>query len=310
MFLICGEALYDVFIEEVTATGLRLDARIGGSPFNVAVGLSRLGQRAALFTGVSLDPLGARLTRALTDEGVETRFLVRKSNLTTLALVSLQPDGGAQYSFYGAYAADRAVGHEDIPDLANEVSCVHFGSYSLVVEPTADSFLALAERAAGSRLVSLDPNVRLTVEPDIDAWRTKVEQFASFANIVKASDDDLAQLYPDRSIAEIARAWLQGGVSVVVVTRGSGGATLWSGDYEVNQDSVPKRVVDTVGAGDCFQAALLCALSELGLASPVGVSDLNPDLAGRLLGFAAEAAALACSRRGADLPRRSELPRV
>ncbi len=310
MFLTCGEALYDVFVEEETATGLRLDARIGGSPFNVAVGLARLGQRSALFTGVSLDPLGGRLTRALSDEGVETGFLVGKTNLTTLALVGLHPDGGAHYSFYGADSADGAVTQEDIPELPAEVSCLHFGSYSLVVEPTANAFLALAERSAASRLISLDPNVRLAVEPDIDAWRRKIEQFSRFANIVKASDDDLAQLYPGRNIGEMAKAWLRAGVSVVVVTRGSRGATLWSGDYEANQDSIPKRVVDTVGAGDSFQAALLCALTELGLASPEGLGGLNPDLARRLLTFAAEAAALTCTRCGADLPRRPELPRV
>ncbi len=211
MFLTCGEALYDVFVEEETATGLRLDARIGGSPFNVAVGLARLGQRSALFTGVSLDPLGARLTRALTDEGVETGFLVEKTNPTTVALVGLQPDGGAHYSFYGADSADRAVTQEDIPQLPDDVSCLHFGSYSLVVEPTASAFLAVAERSAASRLISLDPNVRLAVEPDIDAWRRRIERFSSFTNIVKASDDDLAQLYPGRSQASAISPMLRPG---------------------------------------------------------------------------------------------------
>lgn len=308
MFLVCGEALYDVFVEEVTATGLRLDARIGGSPFNVAVGLSRLGQRCGLLTGVSLDPLGDRLMRAVKDEGIETRFLARKPNLTTLALVGLQSDSGARYSFYGGQSADRAVQRGDLPVLSGEVACLHFGSYSLVAEPTAGAFLELAERESGARLISLDPNVRLAIEPEIEIWRSRIEQFSKFANIVKASDEDLSLLYPDTSIGEVAQAWLEAGVSLVVVTRGGCGASLWSGSNLVEQAAVATEVVDTVGAGDSFQAALLCGLAELGKLSLEGVLDLGPDPAECLLAFATKAAAVTCARRGADLPRRAELP--
>lgn len=308
MFLICGEALYDVFVESDTAAGLRLDARIGGSPFNVALGLSRLGQRSALFTGVSLDLLGDRLMRAMKEEGIETGFLARKTNLSTLALVDLRSDSGARYSFYGGQSADRALQRGDLPDLPEDVDCLHFGSYSLVAEPTAGALLELAERESGTRLITLDPNVRLAVEPQVDVWRRRVELFTNFANIVKASDEDLAQLYPERSAGAVAESWLRAGVSLVVVTRGDGGATLWSGDKRVDQPAAPTDVVDTVGAGDSFQAALLCGLAELGKLSPEGILDLDPDLAQRLLAFAAQAAAATCARRGADLPRRAELP--
>ena len=309
MFMVCGEALYDVFVEEETEMGLRLDAHFGGSPFNVAVGLSRLKQEAALFTGLSLDPLGARLERAVTEEGVEARYLARKTKPTTLALVSLS-EGGVQYSFYGTDSADRAVTREDLPDLTDAVRCLHFGSYSLVVEPTAGAFMELAERESGARLITLDPNVRLTVEPDIEVWRRRIGQFSRFANIVKASDEDLEQLYPGRSVEDVAKAWLQAEVSLVVVTRGSGGATLWTGDWVVEQPGPALQVVDTVGAGDSFQAALLCALAELGRASPEGIADLDPALGARVLAFATKAAAATCARRGADLPRRAELPEV
>ncbi len=309
MFLICGEALYDVFVEEETSAGLRLDARIGGSSFNVALGLSRLGQRSALFTGVSLDPLGDRLMRAVREEGIETRFLARKPNPTTLALVGLS-DSGASYSFYGGQSADRAIQRGDLPDLPEEVACLHFGSYSLVAEPTAGALLELAERESAARLITLDPNVRLAVEPRIEIWRRRVEQFSNFANLVKASDEDLAQLYPDRSADEIAEGWLQEGVSLVAVTRGGEGATLWSGAARLDLAAVPTEVVDTVGAGDSFQAALLCGLAEFGKLSPEGLLDLGPDLVQRLLAFATEAAAVTCARRGADLPHRADLPHL
>ena len=117
MFLICGEALYDLFVEEETPAGLRIDARIGGSPFNVAVGLARLGRPAALLTGVSTDALGDRLAAALDGEGVETRFLARMPNPTTLAVVALGPEGEPRYTFYGEGAADRSLTAANLPEL-------------------------------------------------------------------------------------------------------------------------------------------------------------------------------------------------
>ena len=128
MFLSCGEALYDLFSSAETDSGFAFDARIGGSPFNVAVGLARLGRRAALFTGLSSDPLGRRLERTLEDEGVDTAWLVSKQNRTTLALVSLGPAGVPHYTFYGHDAADSAVGEADLPDLPSRVTAVSFGS--------------------------------------------------------------------------------------------------------------------------------------------------------------------------------------
>ena len=129
-----------------TQAGLRIDARIGGSPFNVAVGLARLRRRAALLTGVSTDALGDRLAAALDSERVETRFLARMPNPTTLAVVAFGSESEPRYTFYGEGAADRSLTATDLQELPNNVSCLHFGSFSLVVDPTASTLLALAER--------------------------------------------------------------------------------------------------------------------------------------------------------------------
>lgn len=307
MFLVCGEALYDVFVEDERASGFRLDARLGGSAFNGAIGLARLGRPVGFLTGVSTDTLGQKIVQALEAEGVDTRFLVRPERPTTLALVALGADGGARYTFYGESAADRQVTEADLPSLDGLRGLV-FGCFSLLTEPTGSSFLALARRAAGGPLVVLDPNVRTTVEPDLGVWQVRVEAFAAHADIIKVSAEDLALLYPDRPAAAVARAWLGGGTALVIVTDGGAGAAAWFAQGETRVRAPAVDVADTVGAGDSFLAALLAALDETGSTSRAALGALTPADARALLAFATAAAATTCTRRGADLPRRHELP--
>jgi fructokinase len=308
MYLICGEALYDVFLEAETTTGLRLDARMGGSPFNVAIGLARLSRRVGLFTGMSTDSLGRHLEKTLTDEGVETAYLARKDGPTTLAYVDVGADGFARYTFYGHGAADRSVALDDLPQIPDGRVAIHFGSYSLVAEPTATSFHGLARREEGKRLISLDPNVRLNVEPDLDLWRKRVDAFAGLADLIKVSDEDLGQLYPGETFESVASRWRARGARLVVVTRGELGAAAFLREEVYQAPGRPVSVVDTVGAGDSFAAALLCGLDELGKATREGIDTLSLEECRRITDFAIEAAAITCSRRGADLPRRAELP--
>ena len=308
MFLSCGEALYDLFPSAETDTGFTFDARIGGSPFNVAVGLSRLGCGAALFTGLSSDSLGRRLKRTLEEEGVETAYLVAKQNPTTLALVGLGPEGIPHYSFYGHDAADGSVGETDLPDLPRSVTAMHFGSYSLVVEPTGSSLLQLARRHRDGKLISFDPNLRMNVEPDVRRWRRRVEAFSEIADLIKVSDEDLDILFPGDGIDSAIRRWDARGVPLIVVTRGGDGAlvSLRGEVFEASGRTV--EVVDTVGAGDSFQAGLLCGLDELGKATRPGLCEISLDECRQVIDFAMAAAATTCTRRGADLPRRCDLP--
>ena len=310
MFLSCGEALFDLFPSAETDTGFIFDARIGGSPFNVAVGLSRLGCGAALFTGLSSDPLGRRLERTLKDEGVDTTYLVSKQNQTTLALVGVGPNGVPQYSFYGHDAADCSVSETDLPELPRSVAAMHFGSYSLVVEPTGSSLLQLARRNHDGRLVSFDPNPRLNIEPDVGRWRRRVEAFSEIADLIKVSDEDLEMLFPGDDIDSAISRWSSRGVQLIVVTRGGDGALVSLRGEVFKASGRTVEVVDTVGAGDSFQAGLLCGLNELDKATKAGLSDVSLDECRRVVDFAMAAAAMTCTRRGADLPRRSELPRL
>ncbi|MDF2235438.1 carbohydrate kinase [Albimonas sp. CAU 1670] len=306
MFLVCGEALWDLFAVE--GEGLSFDARVGGSPLNVAVGLARLEQRAGLFTGLSTDRLGERLLGALTAEGVATEFLVRTQRLSTLSLVDVGADGSPRYAFYGEGAADRSITAADLPSLGAEVWGLHAGSYSLAVEPVGAALLAFFGREKGRRLLTLDPNVRLSIQPDVDLWRERIGRFLPCTDVVKVSDEDLGMLHPGRRPDEVAQEWLAAGPALVVVTRGAQGAVAWGAAGRVEIPGRPVQVVDTVGAGDTFQAALIAGLAERGAATREAVEALDATQVSGLLDFAVQAAAITCGRRGSDLPRRAELP--
>jgi fructokinase len=309
MIVVCGEALMDVFDAGATSTGNALDARIGGSPYNVALGLARLGQPAAFCGAVSTGFLGERLMRSLADEGIDTLCVQRKAAPTSVCIVGLDARGVPAYDFYGERGADRQLdAAAALAALPPATRALHFGSYAMVVEPVGSAQRALVEREHGLRLIAYDPNVRLTVEPSLDRWRATLDWMLPRTHLLKISDEDLHLLYPGLAPDDAASRWLAQGVRTVVVTRGGEGALAFCGNARAAVPPVTVTVVDTVGAGDTFQAALLTWLAEHDQLSIDGVSSLDAPALEAMLSFAARAAAITCSRRGADLPRRIELP--
>jgi fructokinase len=311
MWIVCGEALMDVFGGAETPTGLELDARVGGSPFNTAVGLARLGQPVAFLGAVSTGFLGARLLRALADEGIDLRLVQHTPAPTTLGLVGLDARGLPSYAFYGEGAADRQLRTDALPAVMHLPRPWHglqLGSYSAVVEPIATTLRALVEVEHTRTLVAYDANVRPGVEPDLARWRDMLAWMTSRCTVFKASDEDLELLLPGVAPADFAAQALSLGVALVVVTRGAEGAVGWTAAAgEVACAAGAFDVVDTVGAGDTFQAALLTWLSEHGRLDAASIAALDATALGDALAFATRAAALTCMRRGADLPRRGEL---
>jgi len=311
MLMICGEALLDVFQGDETRTGMALDANVGGSPFNLAVGLARLGQPAAFFSAISTGFAGERLMRALVAEGVDTRAVARVEAPTTLSLIGLDAHGVPSYAFYGEGCADRLVRPDALQRVPVRLALVNLGSYASVVEPVASTQRALVERerarGAGGALIAFDPNIRLNVEPDLARWRDQLDWMLPRTDLLKVSDEDLGLLLPGTGLDDFAARALAAGVRLVVVTRGAEGAIAWNARGRSTTEPVRVQVVDTVGAGDTFHAALITWLAEHQALNAAALAALAPDDLHDALGFAARAAAITCSRRGADMPRRQEL---
>ena len=307
MLMVCGEALLDVFAAGETRTGLTLDANVGGSPFNVAVGLARLGQPVGFFSAVSTGFAGERLMRALHAEGVDTRAVARLGAPTTLSLIGLDAQGVPSYAFYGEGCADRLLRPADLQRLPPAISAVNVGSYATVVEPTASTLRALVQREHGRALIAFDPNIRLNVEPALPRWREQLDWMLPRTDLLKVSEEDLALLLPGTALDAFAAHALASGVRAVVITRGALGASGWTANARATVPPVPVQVIDTVGAGDTFQAALLTWLAEHDALNANALGALAQAELQDALAFAARAAAITCSRRGADMPRRDEL---
>ena len=307
MFVVCGEALFDVFATGETPTGVSLDARVGGSPFNLATGLARMGQPVGLLTQMSNGFLGERLMRALAAEGVYTGLVQRSDAPTTISLIGLNNAGVPSYGFYGDGCADRRLSLEALAAVPASTRALCFGSYATVVGETSTTQRVLIERWRNRALIVYDPNIRLNVQPDVDVWREQMKWMLARTDLLKVSDEDLALIEPGSSADDFAQAALNQGVALVVVTRGAQGAVVWTAGHRLEVPSVPVAVIDTVGAGDSFQAAMLTWLAESNVLRArelrgLSVSDLHV-----LLQFAARAAGITCTRRGADLPLRDDV---
>lgn len=307
MMMVCGEALFDVFMGPADQAILNMQAVRGGSPYNVAIGLARLGSDVGFFGGLSNDPLGAILRQALDVEGVRTDQAPVVAANTTLALVQLDSSGLPCYAFYGEGCADRQLRPDDLPILADDVRLIHFGSFSLVVEPVGPTLRAFAQSQSGHRLISYDPNVRPTVVADLDIWRASLKEWLRVADIVKVSHEDLSLLFPSAAPLDIVQSWLAESPSVVVLTQGEGGATGLCRKGLVHVPASSITMVDTVGAGDSFQAALLHGLAQNRLLTKDALNELDLPEFERILRMAVRASGITCTRKGADLPYAREV---
>ncbi|RYE30308.1 MAG: carbohydrate kinase [Hyphomicrobiales bacterium] len=307
--LVCGEAIVDLF---VSADNGRLEAQpvLGGSPYNVAIGLARLGVPTSLFGGLSCDVFGAAIRSRLIAEGVDVAHAVASDRLTTISVVGTDADGHPAYAFHGEGKADRSIGLADLPrELDEDIRAIVMSSFTLAVEPVASAHLALARRETGNRLISVDPNLRRTVTPDLADWRRRFAAFVPCADIVKASEEDIGIAFPGLSHGEVTADWFAAGAKLCIVTHGDRGAVAWRpGRAPIVEAGRPVETVDTVGAGDSFHAALLARLDRYASLTREGLAALDDAQLSDVLDFAVTAAAITCSRRGADPPRLAEMP--
>ncbi len=310
MILVCGEALIDLVPVVAEGEPLAYAPRTGGSPYNVALGLGRLGVPVGFFGRVSRDPFGQQLRDRLIAEGVDCRLLREGDEPTALAVVHLPPGREPVFAFYGDAAADTALTQADLPstdELGAGVTALHLGSISLIREPGASAYERLMAREAGHRVISLDPNVRPGLIADPAAYRTRLERWTTLVDVIKVSQADLAWLYPDRPPFEAARMWLANGPSLVVMTRGSRGAVGMTGAGMAEVPGMAVVVSDTVGAGDSFMSALLGFLELRGRLNRAALESLDESDVRDSLVFANRAASLTCARSGAEPPTRAEM---
>lgn len=312
MILTCGESLIDMLPGEDAEGNLAFHPRVGGSPLNTAIAAARLGVHTTFLGRVSRDFFGDLIVERLIENGVDRRFVVRADDPTTLAFVRRLPGGDAQYAFFTQNTADRNISRPDLPDrLPDDVRCIAFGSISLALEPGASTIRDFVSREQSRRVISFDPNVRPSMVRDRDTYVRLVTELAGISTIVKISDADLAWLFPDiaSDLVAAARRFVHPG-SLVVVTRGADGAIAVTDRYVVEQPAVDVDVVDTIGAGDSFHAAILAWLARNELMTKNSIAALGPDELRAALYFAAHVAAVTCSRAGADPPTIEELERV
>ena len=306
MILCCGEALIDMLPRTTTLGEDAYAPYAGGAIFNTAIALGRLGVPTGFFTGLSDDMMGDILRKTLSESGVDYSYCATLSRPTTVAFVKLV-HGHATYAFYDEGTAGRMITEAELPVLGDDCEALHFGAISLIPEPCGSTYEALLQREHGKRVISLDPNIRPGFIKDKDAHMARIRRMAAMADIVKFSDEDLAWFGLEGDEDALARHWLHHGAKLVVVTRGAEGAVGYTPAHKVTVPSERVTVVDTVGAGDTFDAGVLASLKMQNLLTKQQVGQLTEDQIAKVLALGAKAAAVTVSRAGANPPWAKEI---
>ena len=306
MIVCCGEALIDMLPRQLPEGEAVFLPVSGGAVFNTAIALGRLGVETGFFSGLSTDMFGCQLEKSLSASQVDLSFCSRSTRPTTLAFVELVADN-ARYTFYDEGSAGRMLFADDLPVFSDVVEALHFGAISLIPEPCGASFEALCAREAPLRVISLDPNIRPNFISDATAHRGRIERMIGFSDIVKVSDEDLAWIVPEKSCADAIGHWLGLGVPIVVVTKGRDGASAYTKRGRVDMVASPAHVVDTVGAGDSFDAGFLAGLKRQNLLTKKALAKIDEAGLEEALKLAVAVAGVTVSRAGANPPWATEL---
>jgi fructokinase len=324
MILGCGEALIDMVPvasensrnnekKEISSVYLPCP---GGSPYNTAIAVGRLGVPISFLGRLSQDFFGQMLVNRLEENNVNTEMIVRSTEHSSLAFVKLEKGKEPEYIFYTQGTADRSFSYADIPQNFNKKpSCIFFGSISMTMEPIAsaiEQFIINQSTSLNGPVISLDPNVRSFMIGDHAAYVKRFEKWVAASNIVKISVADFDFIYPGLGLQKSLEKILQMGPSLVVTTLGSDGAKALlrssNGDIvEVNAPVFQVKVIDTIGAGDTFHGGLLSKLFLMGKMNKAGIAGLSAIELKEALVFANKAASLVCSKRGAEPPTMAEM---
>lgn len=307
MILSCGEALIDMLPRTSTLGEPCFAPYAGGAVMNTAIALGRLGAPSGFFSGLSNDMLGEILNDTLQASKVDTSFCARSSRPTTVAFVKLV-NGQATYAFYDENTAGLMLSQDQLPVLPPEVTTLFFGGISLVNDPAASTYAALQARECATRVTMIDPNIRLGFIAGKEMpYRARIEAMIARADIVKLSDEDLEWLMGKGEVETLARAILSKGPKLVFVTLGADGARAITATQNRHRTSPRVTVADTVGAGDTFNAGALAALHNAGALTKARLDHVTDAELDAALSLGTRAAAITCSRPGANPPWADEL---
>ena len=293
---VCGEVLIDI---------LPTGPVVGGGPANTAKALARLGHDVHFIDGISTDAYGQSARAELLRDGVNLDLALASDKPTCTATVTLDSAGGASYEFLIDGTATFDFAPSWLPDpYRYQPQVLHIGTLVTMIEPGASALYDWAMQVAELAPIVFDPNIRPSVQPDRDLYEAAVEKWAALSAVIKVSDDDLAWLFPGQAIEDVANRWINDGAFLVVVTQGANGIMGYTAEGRVEVPGVKVDVVDTVGAGDTVGAIVVEAMLTHGLV------ELRGELLRGVLARAAAAAAITCSRKGAQPPFKHELPTV
>lgn len=304
MILCCGEALMDMLPIEAKDGRPGFAPAVGGSVFNTAIALGRLGADVQFHSKISTDDLGRQLVAALKNSKVGTDAIVDSELPCPLAMVHLT-DGHARYQFYDDGTAAQDFTPEDHLGLPAQMQAAFFGGISLLGHRSGPYYQQLMGRVAEKVPVMLDPNIRPNFVQDELAYRTTLEQLFAHVHILKVSDEDLAWIAKERNLTTTLDYLFDLGPKLILITKGGDGIDAFSKNLRVEVPSVPTNVVDTVGAGDTFSAGFLCALQDQNLFGHL--ANISQEQLVDAVKLGAQAASVTVSRHGANPPWRHEL---
>jgi fructokinase len=292
----------------VGSSGKPLHEVPGGSPMNVAIGLGRLGHSAVLAARVGSDSRGEIIASHVKASGVALIEASSGLDYTSTATAHLADDGSASYEFDLVWDLEPSMVPE-APYLH-----VHAGSIACTLQPGASAVREIVQRSrAAGASISYDPNVRPHIMGSAEEVLPQIEALIALSDLVKASDEDAAWLYPGLSLDEVAGRWQELGATLVVITQGAEGATTWSANRTLSLPTHATTVVDTIGAGDTVMAGLIAALAARSLLGASGAKrweNLSENDLAEVVTFALRAAAITVSRAGADLPTLADMKGV
>jgi fructokinase len=306
MILSCGEALIDMLPRTTQSGEDAFAPHAGGAVFNTAIALGRLGAPSSFFAGLSDDLFGTLLKEQLAASHVASDLCPVSDLPTTLAFVKLT-DGQAKYAFYDENTALRALSPDDLPDLPDDTSALFFGGISLVYGPCAEAYEALMHRESETRVTMIDPNIRPSFIRNEGKYRARLERMIASADIVKLSDEDLHWLEGDGDIKTLAQGICARGPYLVLITEGAKGAAAYGATREFFVPANKVDVIDTVGAGDTFNAGFLASLHKSGALTKEGISNASEATITDALTLGIKSAAITVSRAGANPPWENEV---